>query len=360
MRSTILSERGFSLPELLVGMVVMLLVTGASMTTLSNAMRVNDTGSQLADASQNLRTGSNQLIRDIMQAGRIIGPQGVPVPTGAGALPIVRPGPPGSPLTFDLSTTTNLPDISTGNGLGPQINGVATDIVTLLTVDGFMPIVTVDPLQPANGSIAVDGSAVTLPAASAWMAGDANEDTPPIQVGDILMFKNPNGTAVQTVTRRTATQLFFDAGDDFRFNQRTAPQGTIVPLSAGATITTMFRVVMTTYYIDTVTTPGAPRLVRRINLQPPQAIAGVVEDLQLTYDLANGVSNPIGIASLPYTDSAPTPPVTYNSNQIRKVNIQFGVRSEGRPQSLGDYVRSHLSTSVDVRSLASVDNYVVE
>lgn len=352
-------ERGFTLPELMVSMLLTLIVTGAAMGTFQNAMTVNDSASQLADANQNLRAGMNQMIKDIMQAGRIIGPEGVPVPTGNGAAAIKRPGPPGQDeLTFDLSTTTTLPDITTGHELGPKVNGVKTDIITILTVDPFMPTVTLAPDTPANGSIDASGGFVTLPAAATWMTGDEVNDTPPIKTGDLILFKNPNGTAMQTVTGMDSTKIYFDAGDAFGFNQRSAAQGTILKIDASNQITMMFRVLMMTYYVDNTTTPGAPRLMRQINQNDPQALAGVVEDLKLTYDLVDGIENPVQIASLPYTDTTVSPSVTYNSNQIRSVNIHAGVRSEMISRPMDDYVRNHISTSVDVRSLASVDRYV--
>ena len=60
------------------------------------------------------------------------------------------------------------------------------------------------------------------------------------------------------------------------------------------------------------------------------------------------------VPQLPWTTGG----VTYTSNQIRKVNIHTGVRSELRSRFTNDYVRNHITTSVDVRSLASVDRYV--
>jgi hypothetical protein len=42
---------------------------------------------------------------------------------------------------------------------------------------------------------------------------------------------------------------------------------------------------------------------------------------------------------------------------IKKVNIHVGVRSESISKPAQDYVRNHISTAVDVRSLASVDRY---
>jgi hypothetical protein len=168
------------------------------------------------------------------------------------------------------------------------------------------------------------------------------------------------------VTRTDATHIYFDAAstyDPFHFNQPAAPNwpiaiiknGTAGAIGAGAfnTPVSLFRAMMITYYVDNTTTPGTPRLTRQVNAFSPQALAGVVEDLDLTYDLVDGNVNPAGVASLPYTTGG----VTYNAGQIRKVNLHIGVRSEVMTKPTRDYVRNHISTSVDVRSLASVDRY---
>ena len=66
---------------------------------------------------------------------------------------------------------------------------------------------------------------MTLPANSLWLVGDTVNDTPPMQVGDLVLFKNPNGIAMQTVTRTTPTHIYFDANnanDWFHFNQLSA------------------------------------------------------------------------------------------------------------------------------------------
>ena len=368
------SERGFTIVELLISTSVLLLVTGTAMTMFSNSLAVNDSAVQYADANQNLRAGTNLLIRDLMLAGRIIGPEGIPVPTGNGTVPFARPGAPGANLTFDLvvdaNTTLNLPSISTGYQQGPIINGSRTDIVTIMTVDEFMPIIQTPPAAagaPASveGTIAPDGSAVTLPVNSPWLTGDAVNDTPAIRVGDLVLFKSPSGMALQTVTSLDQTHIYFAQGhanDWFHFNQRNVPQVPVIlikqvqdQVTAWTQKTALLRAVMITYYVDDVTTPGAPRLTRVINHFSPQALAGVVEDLDLTYDLVDGVNNPTDVPTLPFTDAAAG--VTYTSNQIRKVNIHVGVRSETTVRPTNDYLRNHISTSVDVRSLASVDRY---
>lgn len=361
-------QDGFTLAELLISTTILLVLTGTVLTTFQNAVMMNDSASQLADANQNLRAGMNQLIKDVMQAGRVIGPEGIPVPTGAGVTAITRPAPPGIAMTFNLATTTNLPDITTGYLNGPAVNGQNTDMITLMAVDAFMPPIETPPtgaIDPNEGTIAPDGSFVTLPATSLWIVGDAVNDTPAMNIGDLVLFKNPRGMAIQTVTGKDATKIYFAANDWFKFNQRTAPVGTLMQIKDTASTatawvekTTLFKVTMITYYVDNTTTPGTPRLVRKVNNFEPQALAGVIEDLDLTYDLVDGVNNPSEITSLPYTDNVAQ--VTYNSNQIRKVNIHVGVRSETISRPTQDYIRNHISTSVDVRSLASVDRYLAQ
>ena len=368
---------------MLVSVTIMLLVVGATLTTFKNGVEVNDAGSQLGDTNQNLRAGTNTLIRDLMMAGRIIANGGVPVPNGVGAVAIARPGPPGSALTFsfvaDDDGTIMLPAITTGFQLGPMINASTTDIVTILTVDEFQPVLTSVPtgtLPTAQQAvIAVDGSQLTLSNATPWLIGDAVNDTQPLQKGDIILFKNANGMAMQTITGMDATHIFFaqnDAVNDwFHFNQRgTSLLGTIwcikttsacdtPPVTAAVQAmnfptTALFRAMMITYYVDNTTTPGTPRLTRAVDHFTPQALAGVVEDMDLTYDLVDtSGDNVAGMTSLPVTVNG----VTYTSNMIKKVNLHIGVRAEQISKPTQTYVRNHISTAVGVRSLASVDRY---
>jgi prepilin-type N-terminal cleavage/methylation domain-containing protein len=376
-------EDGFTLTELMVATTVMLLVIGSTLATFGNAVNINDTASQLADANQNLRAGTNELVRDLMMAGRIIANGGVPVPNGGGALAVNRPGPPGTALTFGLIAdddgTVMLCSITPGWQLGPTINGSTTDMVTILTADEFMPALLSVTAAPTNAQaiIAADGSNLTLPNTSLWLVGDATYDTTPIAVGDLVLFKNANGMAIQSVTSTDTTHVYFGNNDWFNFNQRSAAYaGTIMcikastacdtlPVSAAvmsepfgppdAPTTAVMRLQMITYYVDNVTTSGTPRLTRLVNHGTPQALAGVVEDLDLTYDLVDSTTTTTitGQTSLPVTING----VTYTSNMIKTVNLHMGVRSETISKPLMDYVRNHISTAVAVRSLESVDRY---
>ena len=328
----ITSEHGFTISELLVALALTLVVTGTALTTFKNALNINETAGQLADANQNLRAGTNQLVRDLMMAGRIIAGGGVPAPSGNGVLAINRPAPPGQTLTFQLVAdddgVLNIPSITHGYQLGPTINGSKTDMVTMLTVDEFMPQY---PGQSGRArrpdcrasSPLTAGRSRSRPT-SPWFVGDTVNDTPPINVGDIVLFKNANGSAIQTVTSKDSTHIYFgtnDTQDWFQFNQRSSSfAGTVhciksssacdtLPVSNSVLTATfpstgVFRALMITYYVDNTTTAGTPRLTRVVNHFTPQALAGVVEDLDLTYDLVDPSFNSVtDIPSLPYTDA---------------------------------------------------------
>jgi len=400
-------ENGFTIIEMLVATGVILLVLGGALATFSNALAVNDTAAQLGDANQNLRAGSNQLIRELLMAGRIIGAEGISLPTGPG-LTYARPGP--VAMNFDMIADPDptlavlqLPSISTGYQKGPTINGSTTDLVTIMTVDEFMPVVTTPPVVPGTptvteGTIAPDGTSITFSSNALWLLGDTVGDTPKIEVGDLVLFKGQYGNAIQTVTGKDTTHIYFAANDAvndfFHFNQPNAtnqvagtgrPLAVIKQVPQGSTLTwstlcaapgvvmtaaspfcapvTLFKAAMITYYVDNTTTPGTPRLTRQLNhggcpLCParfnPQALAGVVEDLDLTYDLYDGVTNPVAVTSLPYTLAG----VTYTEGMIRKVNLHIGVRSETMSKPTNDYVRNHVSTAVNLRSLSAVDRYI--
>ena len=360
------SDAGFSLLELLAATAIGLVVIATAMNTFKDAVGMTGTTSDLADTSQNLRGGTNFLIHDLVLAGRGIPIGGIPIPSGAGANPILRPSPQGASYNFDNVSATTLTALTSGSGLGPSIDGQATDIVTILTIDPILDSCLGAPLsaKPAGTSgnvpvMAADGASLSVgtdvgcvdPSGGTWIAGST---TPaPVQKDDLLLFTDPNGrNAIQTVTNTDPTTLYFaqNADDTFGFNQPGAEAGSITPLLGDAL--SVQRVVMYTYYLDP--NNGTPRLMRRYNMATPQALAGVVEDLQLSFDLVDGVANPTNVPDLPFTSAAG---VTYSANQIRKVSVQIGVRSERWSARLHDYLRNHLSTVVSIRNLAYVDRY---
>jgi hypothetical protein len=371
------SDAGFSLVELLTATTISLIVLGTAMAAFKDAVSMNDTATNLADASQNLRGGTNFLVRDLTQAGRQIPSGGIPIPSGVGAGPIKRPSPPGTPRYFDNTTQTTLTAIVTGAGLGPTVDNRATDMVTILTVDPILDECRNGPLQLAiagtGGNVpvlAADGSSFNVGtnvpclgtgATGTWLVGDGTQGQSPIKKGDLILFSDRLGNAaIQTVTAVTGTNVFFlsDSNDTFGFNQRGAASGSMTQIVRSPPVTGTLqalsaqRVMMWTYYVDSAT-GGQPHLMRQLNNFAPSALAGIVEDLELSYDVVDGTFNPVDIKTLPFTLNGST----YSANQIRKVNVHIGVRSEAMSTRQHDYLRNHLSTVVSLRSLAYVDRY---
>jgi hypothetical protein len=107
----------------------------------------------------------------------------------------------------------------------------------------------------------------------------------------------------------------------------------------------MTRIRMVSYYIDNVTDPAFPRLVRQINMNNGRVVAFGIEGIQFTYDLVDGDLNPTN-------DPSPDTP-----NQIRKVNLALSARSRDRNPETGDFYRQNIATQVSLRSLALRDRY---
>ena len=218
------------------------------MAAFKDAISMNDTATNLADASQNLRGGTNFLVRDLTSAGRLIPTGGIPIPSGAGALPIARPSPPGTPRYFNNTTQTTLMAITTGEGLGPTVDNRPTDIVTILTIDPILDICRNGPLPLATSitagnipKIAADGASFSVGTnvpclngiTGTWLVGDANQGQSPIKKGDLILFSDALGnSAIQTVTRVDSSNVYFESNidDKFGFNQRTAAAGSITQI----------------------------------------------------------------------------------------------------------------------------------
>ena len=95
------------------------------------------------------------MTRDLLSAGRGVIVGGIPIPPG-NATPLVRPGPAGAALTFPAGNIT-LQAVTPGPGLGPVVNGIATDVITILMVDTSLPLDS-----QFLTDVAGDGSSVTV------------------------------------------------------------------------------------------------------------------------------------------------------------------------------------------------------
>jgi hypothetical protein len=212
--------------------------------------------------------------------------------------------------------------------------------VNILYADNRLPL-----NQSPLAAIAPNGSSMTVDAGTP-ITGVPNA----IRVGDLIAFSNAFGNTLQFVTGVGGQTVNFDPGDPLNLNQPGAPQGSIMQLQNGGVFppTTATRVWLVTYYLDTTTDPAMPRLIRRINNRPGEPVALVLEDLQLSYDLVDGVTNPTNIKS----------PVAPNSpNQIRKVSVFLSGRSSSEIRNTEEFMRRSLTTQVSLRSLSFIDRY---
>jgi len=332
------SERGFSLAETLVAVALTAIILGLALGSLDNALVTNERVGLMSDLEQNLRTGLNLVVRDFVTAGWGIPTGGVPIPSGAGTNPIIRPGPPGTNHTFGTAQT--LAAVNPGPALGPACNGRATDIVNILYADSLLQI-NQNPLD----LISTDGSTARVNT-STPITGITNAVRP----GDLIAFSNALGNTLQYVTAVNGQTMTFQPGDPMNLNQPGATQGSITQLKSEGVYppTTVTRVWLITFYLDTTADPDEPRLIRRLNNRPGEVLALILEDLQLSYDLVDGVTNPTNV-KIPILPNSP--------NQIRKVSILLSGRSSLPVRETREFVSQSLSTQVSLRSLSFIDRY---
>lgn len=348
-------QAGFTLLELLVSMVIVLVVTGGALTAFTEAMKANETISQKLQMNDQLRIALDLMVRDLIQTG-----QGLPTtkviasPSGGGASAVLRPSPPTKSYTFPVGTT-EFPAVVTGDALGMTLNSLITDTITVFYADTLpCQAPCSDPFAAVNVNVAGDGSSVTVNTVTS-PGRPVSGITDGVKEGDLLLFAGVdiNGYAMQLATAdATGSTIVFDLADPMNINQRgTATAGTIRQLDptpgslADSYPASMTRIRMVTYYIDSTTDTTLPRLIRRVNMNEGRIVAFGVDAVQFTYDIADGATNPTDIAS-------PATP-----NQIRKVNIGLSVRSTDRNERTGDFARESIATQVSFRSLALRDRY---
>jgi hypothetical protein len=354
------AERGYSLVELMIAMGVTTAVMGVTMAGLSDAIKTKEAVLHMTSMNGNLRRGMDIIVRDLLQAG-----SGLPkahiiqIPQG-GAL-INRPGPPETTYTI-AAADLNLPAVIPGPGLGPEVNGIATDIITILTAD--------------NNFTDIELTAVSSTSVDVTDDVNIGEGVDRVIEGQLMMIlKGSASTLVQVTGVDAGAGRITFGGDSLNLNQtgddivgtlealnEVAPTG-----AAAAAATRITRVRMISYYLDTTTSPGHPRLVRRINNGDPfafdnslgTAVATDVEDLRFSYDLNDGADNPSAVrfVDADYTDAGACAPSECSPAQIRKVNVTLSARSQNGFIPGSNPHRNTLTSQVSLRGMALVNDY---
>jgi type II secretory pathway pseudopilin PulG len=360
-RTRLTESAGFSLIEVLVSMGLLTLVVGGALAGMSNIMTTNDIILQTANMNGALKSGMDLIVRDMLQVGSGL-PSGhtITIPNGAGSTPVRLPGPPLTNFTTAVGDAT-IPAVIPGAGAGPSINGVPTDVVTVLMADNTF-------LNAALSAVA---------ASSVDVAAGPNIATGPdrVSTGQLMMIQKGSFTTLVQVTgvNTSTRRLTFSNGDSLNLNQSGAATGNLPALNAAApansaAATNITRVRMISYYIDATTDPRHPRLVRRINNGDPAtfnnalgtAVAMDIENFQLSYDISNGTNNPgnVKMVAADLLATGACNPVACAATQIRKVNIALS----GRNRNLGNNnrvlaLRNTLQSQVALRGMAFVDRF---
>jgi prepilin-type N-terminal cleavage/methylation domain-containing protein len=385
-------QSGFTLVEMMVAMGVALVALAATVSAFRDSAYTNQQVSLKADISDNLRAGLNFIQQDLIQAGTGIPVGGISIPnTGAasgacatGVSALNRPTLTVSGLEFPVCNTT-LMAVEPGDGLGNPISSpdatsvTRTDLITMLYVDNTLGLDN-KPINQAPlgadpgcaGTISSNGQTVVFDKTTIYLGKvnctDLSTAIVPINPGDLIMFSNANGNAIQTVTNASGQTLTFAsglaAGDAYNLNGTGKPAGTLIQLqnsttnSSGNKVylgtyppTTASRIWMISYYLDDVTDPGHVRLIRRTNFNPGVAVGETIENLQFTYNYVNGST---------VLANQTTVPAGYSENQIRSVDVYLGARSDNplaNGRSAPTYIRNSLQTQVCLRSMSYVNQF---
>ena len=348
------SERGFTLVELLITMVVTVVILGGAVQLFQQSLQTTDLTVRRSEVQTEVRAALNQIERDLAQAG-------TGVPLGGIAIPSQATG--GADPNFSCDTAqcylgANVPftqgilyKVTPGQGIGPNISE-PTDAIKITYVDPNL-----DWSAFTTTAIAPNGGTVTMPAGTVPAVNDAALGIVP---GDVVLLQNGIGSAVGVATDVTATRITFGL-DPLNLNQLTAPTGNIDDIATPASnpvtypATKISRLMMVTYFIQQIVTPDGPdsRLMRQVGAHPPVPIAEHIEDLKITYDIVDDVTGALK-ANLPNAVSG-NPPVP-KPNQIKKINISITGRSFRSGLNRG-IQRVNLSTSVGPRNLSFRDRY---
>jgi prepilin-type N-terminal cleavage/methylation domain-containing protein len=403
------TDRGFTLIELLVTMAITTVILGSVMLTMTDAIRATESASQITNLNNGLRTAMDLMVRDMLQVGQgLPGGRAILVPNGAGSTAVQLPGPVGSDYFLDgpsfcppappddLDTVCEqIQAVIPGPGRGPVlIDGQpATDMITTLAADSAFDSVPLRAFAAGGASItvALPGANPPQHPAGRNISDNPDVDGDNIRPGDLIMLTKGSASALVQVSSVTGQQIFFAAADSLGLNQTAAADGTAGELRATDPIDTLTRppcapapapcdfvttvatrIRMISYYLDAVTDPRRPRLVRRMNnsTDPAKwdefdnnegtAVAFDIEGLQITYDLSDDRDITFSNVRMDDADldgSGACAPSPCYPGQIRKINIMLSARSRLPRRGTDQFFRNRLVTQVSLRSLAFVDRY---
>ena len=334
-------SRGFSLFELIVVLGLgMVLLSGALVLT-QQAVEVSEMVAQRSEMQQNGRVAINMMARDLSLSGTGFPTDGVQLPSGTSSQEsYFACDPSDCYITDNIYTQERLFAVTPGDGKGPTIEGVVTDVVTLVYNDSTSRLD-----QYVLTGMDVEGSQIyldlnTTPAYDHPVVG--------LRAGDVLVLSNTHGLAVGTVTDvLTNGEVRLAPNDALGLNQGDAGFGNIKSITSPPDPpdfppTYAKRINIISYYID-ASDPDSTRLMRQVSAHSPVPVAENIVDLQMTFDIFDDITE---AGAVDLSD------VGTSLNQIRKINISLDIRSPVESLLDRDFQRIHLTTSVGPRDLA--------
>jgi prepilin-type N-terminal cleavage/methylation domain-containing protein len=372
---------GFSLLEMTIAMALGTVVLGAAVQLYSQGVAATWTVTQRAELQQDFRAASNMMTRDLSLAGVGLG-QGVAIqlPTSS-TLPVygcVQTG--GVPCYLGTANATgaNYPTQGTtpylygllpGYNAGPTINGLQTDVVTVVYTDSSfyldcytaaitsatsVTFTAIVPTPPATTS-----ANCTSPTGNAG-AQAVNDSVMGLTAGDLVLFTFGSAQVVAEVNGSvSATSATFNSGDALKMNQASADPKSLASTATG-TAGYATRILVITYYIDNTVSP--PRLMRQVSGHTPTPIVDGVTYMKFTYDLFNNATTSPAVAcSNPgaTSDGCAGASTGLLPNQITKINIAHMAMNSTLKGARGGYQGLDLETSVSARDLTYSNNYPI-
>jgi prepilin-type N-terminal cleavage/methylation domain-containing protein len=368
------TEKGFSLLELLVAVVIFAMIMIAIYSLLEVGRSDRFTTLQKTESIQNVRIALNTIGRDAINAGVGYENTGAQIPDNGLTL-----------LNFPADANNendSLTPVVSGNNLN-MVNGTATDQLTFLFVDETFnsggaaagAAFSADESGPPTGGGGGGGNSFihghSLPLNQLIDNGEEVRLNSPdgnsaVRVGDVYLIAGQTGWALGMLSKTTgANGLVFKNGDALGVNRPTATSpirnifppnptacgGNCIQVNASAS-----RVNWVTYRVvdEDGNGPGAGTLVRRVwggpNGWTDSPLAFGVENLQIQYILASGavtdnpVAGPDNIAGNADDD--------LNILQtVRQVVISVTVRSSEIDRRTNRPMRSTLTSRYSTRNL---------
>ena len=245
-------ERGFSIVEVLIAVVVMTIIVGAIFGLMRDSMKTSHAAIEMSDAQQSVRTAQEYINRDLVNIGdglnsinNIRVPQNF-VTNYLTQNPITDPSTPGiiklGLLTADNNVPANTVVLGAPAGTTVRATPMLTDRITILQMErpeNFTPItLAAGALSPATGVAAVSPA-------------DINS----FRVGEIYFITSAIGGIFVTITDRQgvagpAPTIIFGAGDVYGLNTLGAG-GQLDVITGSATLPiAICRMKAIHYYLD--------------------------------------------------------------------------------------------------------------